>query len=43
MYRIELTLKAEEELVALGKSGDKASVKKVYRLLGSFGFAIRKV
>ncbi len=32
MYRIELTPKAEEELVALGKSGDKASVKKVYRL-----------
>ena len=32
MYRIELTPKAEEELVTLGKSGDKASVKKVYRL-----------
>ncbi len=33
MYRIELTPKAEEELVALGKSGDKASVKKVYLVL----------
>ena len=32
MYRIELTPKAEEELRALGRSGDKASIKKVYRL-----------
>ena len=32
MYRIELTPRAEEELVALGKSGDKASIKKVYHL-----------
>ena len=32
MYRIELTPRAEEELVALGKSGDKVSIKKVYRL-----------
>ncbi len=32
MYRIELTPRAEEELVALGRSGDKASIKKVYRL-----------
>lgn len=27
MYRIELTPKAEEELRALGRSGDKASIK----------------
>ncbi len=32
MYRIELTPKAEEELRALGRSGDKASIKKVYRM-----------
>ena len=32
MYRIELTPKAEGELRALGRSGDKASIKKVYRL-----------
>lgn len=32
MYRIELTPKAEEELRALGRSGDKASINKVYRL-----------
>lgn len=32
MYRIELTPRAEEELVALGRSGDKASIKKVYRI-----------
>lgn len=32
MYRIELTPKAEEKLIALGKSCDKTSVKKVYRL-----------
>lgn len=32
MYRIELTPKAEEELRALGRSGDKTSIKKVYRL-----------
>ena len=32
MYRIELTPKAEEELRALGRSGDKVSIKKVYRL-----------
>lgn len=32
MYHIELTQKAEEELVALGKSGNKASIKKVYHL-----------
>ena len=31
MYRIELTPTAEENLVALGRSGDKASIKKVYR------------
>ena len=32
MYHIELTPKAEEELRALGRSGDKASINKVYRL-----------
>lgn len=32
MYRIELTPRAEEELRALGRSGDKASINKVYRL-----------
>ena len=32
MYRIELTPKAEGELRVLGRSGDKASIKKVYRL-----------
>lgn len=30
MYRIKLTPNAEKDLVALGKSGDKASIKKVY-------------
>ncbi len=33
MYRIELTPRAEEELVALGRSGDKASIKKEDRLV----------
>ena len=28
MYRIELTPQAEKELIALGKRGDKASIKK---------------
>ena len=32
MYRIELTPQAEKELIALGKRGDKASIKRVYNL-----------
>ena len=38
MYRIELTPKAEEELRALGRSGDKASIKKCTAYLKNCAF-----